>query len=117
VYLEARAATQLPAPNVALQPLTCLGNLEVFPGLRVRIAKRPVVLSFHEHELMRVLTDQPDRILPYEALTNLLWGASGRSQTRRLQVLVHRLRGKLAGSQPYSLETVRGRGYGLVRQE
>jgi DNA-binding response OmpR family regulator len=81
---------------------------------RVRIAMRPVELSFYEYELMRVLGEQPDRILGYDTLTNLLWGGAGRNQTRRLQVLVHRLRVKLVGSHPYYLETVRGRGYGLV---
>jgi len=35
--------------------------------------------------------------------------------TRHLNVLVHRLRSKLAGSYPYWIETVRGRGYGLLK--
>jgi len=30
-------------------------------------------------------------------------------------VLIHRLRGKLAGSPQFVIETVRGRGYGLLR--
>jgi DNA-binding response OmpR family regulator len=99
------------------EPLISLGNLEIDSSVyRLRIAKRPVELSFYEYELMRVLSDQPDRILPYDTLTQVLWGATGRNQTRRLQVLVHRLRAKLVGSQPYNLETVRGRGYGLVTQ-
>jgi DNA-binding response OmpR family regulator len=117
--VEARVslARQPLAGRSVEQPLVSLGNLEIDGAVfRVRIAKRPVELSFFEYELMRVLSDQPDRILSYDTLTNQLWGATGRSQTRRLQVLVHRLRAKLVGSQPYNLETVRGRGYGLVTQ-
>ena len=92
-----------------------LGNLEVDSSLfRLRIANRPVELSYFEFELMRMLSEQPDRVLPYDTLTNGLWSATGRNETRRLQVLVHRLRAKLVGSHPYNVETVRGRGYGLV---
>jgi DNA-binding response OmpR family regulator len=103
--------------QVSTPPATTisLGNLEIDHRVfGVRIAMRPVELSFFEFELMRVLSEQPDRILPYDALTNALWSATGRNETRRLQVLVHRLRAKLKGSQPYTIETVRGRGYGLV---
>jgi DNA-binding response OmpR family regulator len=92
-----------------------LGNLEIDGRLfGVRIARRPVELSYYEYELIRVLSEQPDRVLSYVLLTNALWSATGRNETRRLQVLVHRLRAKLTGSQPYTIETVRGRGYGLV---
>ena len=92
-----------------------LGNLEVDSSLfSLRIANRPVELSYFEFELIRVLSEQPDRILPYDVLTGALWSATGRNETRRLQVLVHRLRAKLTGSHPYNIETVRGRGYGLV---
>jgi DNA-binding response OmpR family regulator len=92
-----------------------LGNLIVDAGVfRVRIADRPVELSYYEFELIRVFSAQPDRILPYDSLTTALWSTSGHGATRRLQVLVHRLRSKLAGSHPYAIETVRGRGYGLV---
>jgi DNA-binding response OmpR family regulator len=92
-----------------------LGNLEVDKGLfSLRIANRPVELSYFEFELLRILSEQPDRILPYDTLTGGLWNVTGRNETRRLQVLVHRLRAKLIGSHPYNIETVRGRGYGLV---
>ena len=110
------ATPQAPAGNGALRPdQLALGNLTLDSGVfLVRIANRPVELSYYEFELMRVLAAQPDRIIPYDGITSALWGASGHSKTRRLQVLVHRLRSKLSGSHPYSIETVRGRGYGLV---
>ena len=101
--------------SAAVEEVLSLGNLEVDSSLfRLRIANRPVELSYYEFELMRILSDQPDRVLPYDALTGGLWNATGRNETRRLQVLVHRLRAKLVGSHPYGIETVRGRGYGLV---
>jgi len=44
-----------------------------------------------------------------------LWGDASRRSLRHLNVLIHRLRGKLAGSPQFVIETVRGRGYGLLR--
>ena len=109
------AAVSRPQLKPAADVPISLGNLEIDDRLfGVRIARRPVELSFYEYELMRVFSEQPDRVLPYDTLTNALWSATGRNETRRLQVLVHRLRAKLTGSQLYNIETVRGRGYGLV---
>ena len=50
-----------------------LGNLTVDSGVfLVRIANRPVELSYYEFELMRVLAAQPDRIIPYDGITSSL---------------------------------------------
>jgi DNA-binding response OmpR family regulator len=101
--------------SAAAEEVLSLGNLEVDNRLfSLRISNRPVELSYFEFELIRILSEQPDRILAFETLTGGLWSATGRNETRRLQVLVHRLRAKLTGSHPYSIETVRRRGYGLV---
>src|SRR5512134_409446 len=92
--------------SAAAEEALSLGNLEVDKGLfSLRIANRPVELSYFEFELIRILSAQPDRILPYDTLTGGLWSVTGRNETRRLQVLVHRLRAKLIGSHPYNIET------------
>ena len=54
------------------------------------------------------------RVVPYDDLVENLWGLSDRAALRRLNVVVHRLRAKLGGLQCYRIETVRGRGYGLL---
>jgi DNA-binding response OmpR family regulator len=64
--------------------------------------------------MLRYLAGFPDRVASFAALSGFLWGTQGQKENRRLNVLVCRLRGKLADSAPYRLETVRGRGYGLL---
>jgi DNA-binding response OmpR family regulator len=81
---------------------------------RVSVGERPANLSYQEFELLRRLASAPDRVASFASLSAFLWGTQGQRENRRLNVLVCRLRGKLAGSSPYRLETVRGRGYGLL---
>jgi DNA-binding response OmpR family regulator len=98
-------ANLLTAGNLALNAAT----------FRVTVDSAVVELSYHEFELLRILLTNLDRVITYEALTEELWRQTGRPAVRHLNVLIHRLRGKLAGSQPYVIETVRGRGYGLLK--
>ncbi|MCI0777243.1 MAG: helix-turn-helix domain-containing protein [Chloroflexi bacterium] len=49
-----------------------------------------------------------------DELALALWGSAGDRKRLRLGVLLCRLRAKLAASDPYRFETVRGRGYGLL---
>jgi DNA-binding response OmpR family regulator len=94
----------------------CLGNLSLnLDNYRVSIEGEQVELTFREFELLRILAEQPDKILAYDTLTSAVWGLSGRRAIRHLNVVVHGLRAKLAASRPYVIETVRGRGYGLLR--
>jgi DNA-binding response OmpR family regulator len=92
-----------------------LGNVNVdFATFKVTVGLKPVNLSYQEFELLRYLADSRDRVVSFDALSSLLWGSAGPKETRRLNVLVWRLRSKLRNSFPYRLETVRGRGYGLL---
>lgn len=91
------------------------GNLVLrLDSFRALLDGRVIDLTHHEFDLLRTFCEQPGRVISYEALVQGLWGASGRKPVRHLNVLVHRLRSKLAGLQPYVIETVRGRGYGLL---
>jgi DNA-binding response OmpR family regulator len=92
-----------------------LGNVSVdLATYKVRVGVRPARLTFQEFELLRYLADYRDRVVSFDVLSGLLWGTTGVKETRRLNVLVCRLRSKLRDSDPYRLETVRGRGYGLL---
>jgi DNA-binding response OmpR family regulator len=92
-----------------------VGNLVVnFDNFHVSVDNVPVFLSFQEFELLRALLTNIDRVVSTDALTRAMWHDTGHTFVRRLNVVVHRLRAKLAGSQPYQIESVRGRGYGLV---
>jgi DNA-binding response OmpR family regulator len=92
-----------------------LGNVSVdLATFKVTVGVRPANLTYQEFELLRHLMDLRDRVVSFEVLSGLLWGSTGPKETRRLNVLVCRLRSKLRNSTPYRLETVRGRGYGLL---
>ena len=93
-----------------------IGNLSVnLDNYRVAIGGEIVDLTYHELELLHTLMENAGRILSYDMLARSIWGNAERTTTRHLNVLVHRLRTKLAGSDPYWIETVRGRGYGLLK--
>jgi len=93
-----------------------LGNLTLnLSNFRLTLDGRPVALTFHELELLRLFFEQPDRIITYQELCEGLWGESHHAAVRHLNVLVHRLRTKLPNTYPYAIETVRGRGYGLLK--
>ena len=110
----------LASPNVQETPnhqtVISIGNLSVnLDNYRVAINGDIVDLTYHEIELLHLLMENAGRILSYETLARSIWGNAERVTTRHLNVLVHRLRTKLAGSNPYWIETVRGRGYGLLK--
>ena len=93
-----------------------LGNLSLnLNSYRVAVGQDVIGLTYHELELLRVFFDQYDRVIPYKEITERIWGTSERTALRHLNVLVHRLRAKIALSYPYVIETVRGRGYGLLK--
>ena len=104
------------AQDTSGQPVVSIGNLSLnLENYRVAIGGEIVDLTYHELELLRIFLDNPNRILSYESLAQQIWGNAERLTTRHLNVLVHRLRIKLTGSHPYVIETVRGRGYGLLK--
>ena len=93
-----------------------LGNLSLnLNSYRVAVGQDVIGLTYHELELLRVFFDQYDRVISYKEITERIWGTSERTALRHLNVLVHRLRTKIASSYPYVIETVRGRGYGLLK--
>ena len=92
------------------------GNVSVdLASYRATVASEPVELTYSEFELLRLLVGRADRIIGYEELARTLWSSSGRRERRHLAVMVCRLRAKLAASWPHRIETVRGRGYGLMQ--
>src|SRR4051794_4298101 len=103
-------------PRPEEQHTITVGNLDVnFDNYGVFVDGDYVELSMQEFETLRVMIDNLDYVLPYSTIAQVLWRAASKRQIRNLNVLVHRLRQKLAKSSPFVIKTVRGRGYGLVR--
>ncbi|MFN2582388.1 MAG: helix-turn-helix domain-containing protein [Candidatus Dormibacteria bacterium] len=74
------------------------------------------VLTPTEWRLLRVLAEMPGRTVGRKELALRLWGlADGRSS--EVEVYVSRVRRKLGKHPRAMIETVRGRGYRLVRRE
>jgi DNA-binding response OmpR family regulator len=91
------------------------GNIRASVALyQAWVGGKQVDLTYKEFELLRFLLSNPDRILSYDDLVDVLWPQGGPGVRRRLGVVVCRLRAKLAGSWPYRIQTVRHRGYGLT---
>ena len=92
-----------------------LGNVVINPRTYgVAVDGSPVELTFSEFELLSRLCQEPDRVIDYDTLCKTIWPGSGHREKRRLNVAICRIRAKLALSQPYKVETVRGRGYGFL---
>ena len=93
-----------------------VGNLSVnLDNYRVTIDGDLIDLTYQEIELLHLFVENAGHVLSYDSLARAIWGSAERVTKRHLNVLVHRLRTKLAGSKPYWIETVRGRGYGLLK--
>ena len=109
-------AIDTPGQSSAQADVITLGNLTLnLSNFRLTMEGKPVALTYHELELLRLFFDQPDRVITYQYLCEGLWGESNHAAIRHLNVLVHRLRVKLPHTYPYVIETVRGRGYGLLK--
>ncbi len=102
---------QLDTPNEEMVRGNVRVNLRTFS---VMVKDKAVKLTFFEFELLSLLCHEVDRIVNYDALCQALWNSIGQKERRRLSVAICRLRAKLTASWPYSVETVRGRGYGFI---
>lgn len=89
-----------------------LGNLVIDPeNYEVWIGERPIALSFLEFELLMQFANNPGRLLSRERLLSTVWNDTSEGSGQKLSVQIHRLRKKLEGSHPWSIESVRQWGY------
>ena len=72
--------------------------------------RRPLDLSPREGELLRTLMSRVDRVVAKEELRNVVFGRDDEVQADAVEVIVHRLRKKIVGSNAEIL-TLRGVGY------
>jgi DNA-binding response OmpR family regulator len=72
--------------------------------------QRPLDLSPREGELLRTLMSHVDRVVPKETLRSAVFGDDDDIQADAVEVIVHRLRKKIAGSNT-EIMTLRGVGY------
>jgi DNA-binding response OmpR family regulator len=95
--------------------LLSLGNIHLDLDTYVATVDDEIVaLTYLQFELLRLLVENPGRILPYQFWSLGVLARNDYGAQRHLAVLVHGLRQKIAGARPYVIRTVRGRGYGLL---
>ena len=112
--LRRSGAKAAPAPE-----LITLGGIEVDLGRRqARTGAGPgVELTEQECDLLKLLSERRDRVVPREELHSLLWKNQGVDlNSRAVDMLVARVREKLGDDarHPKLIATVRGLGYRLA---
>ncbi len=76
----------------------------------VFVNRREVELTLKEYQLLRILMRNPGVALTRDMLLGTVWGYTGDSETRTVDVHIRTLRQKL-GDEGERIETVRGVGY------
>ena len=77
----------------------------------VHLAGRPVLLTFKEYELLKLLASNPGRVYNREALLEQVWGYHYFGGTRTVDVHVRRLRSKIEDANHTFIDTVWNVGY------
>ncbi len=94
------------------------GNLVVEPDARrASLAQEYVELTHQEFEILALLMRRLNLIVPHTMICQAIWGSAGSRELKRLGVAISNLREKLVGLSPYTIMTVRSRGYGIVLGE
>lgn len=113
-----RAALRVTAP---VQPeAQSFGPLTIDMKTReVQLSGEPVELTYKEFELLKMLVQNADRVLPREELLQSVWGYDYIGETRTLDMHIGTLRGKLGdtASDSQFIRTVRGVGYRFIGQQ
>jgi DNA-binding response OmpR family regulator len=89
-----------------------VGSLEVdLATYQVRVAGRPIDLTYMEYELLKFLVTHPGRVFNREALLSRVWRVDYYGGARTVDVHVRRVRAKLGTEHAARIKTVRSVGY------
>ena len=97
-----------------------LGHLAIhYEQRRVSVAGRPVKLTVTEYELLRILSVNAGRVVPYDSLVRQMWSGPNHGDPDRVRTFVKLLRRKLGDdpSQPAWILNERGVGYRMASPE
>ncbi len=115
--LLARLRAVLRRAGPATEPVIRIGELVVDLEKRaVSMAGRPVRLTPHEFELLRVLAQHEGKLLTHKTILREVWGPAYQRESSYLHVYVSQLRRKLEPdpTRPSYILTEPGAGYRLV---
>ncbi|MGZ4308943.1 MAG: response regulator [Gaiellaceae bacterium] len=115
--LIARLRAVLRRTTPSGEPVIRIGELELDLEKReLRIAGKPVHLTPHQFDLLRVLAVNEGKLLTHRAILQKVWGPGYGSESNLLHVHVSQLRRKIEPdpARPQYLLTEPGAGYRLV---
>jgi two-component system alkaline phosphatase synthesis response regulator PhoP len=93
------------------------GDLVIDPErYDVFVGEKPVLLTFKEFELLKLLASNPGRVYSREALLEQVWGYHYFGGTRTVDVHVRRLRSKIEDPSHTFIDTVWNVGYRFHRR-
>ena len=111
--LEARIRAQLRRANRSASPVLTCGDLSYDSTRRqFFLRERELSLTAREHAVLETLTLHAGATVSKSALTNSVFGFEDEANPNAIEVHVHRVRKKLAGSN-VGIVTLRGLGYVL----
>lgn len=113
--LGARLRSLVRRAHGQMQDALQCGAVRLEPSARrVSLDGEPVVLSTREFDLLHVLMLNADRVMSREQLEQQLYSWGYEVESNAIEVHIHHLRRKL---RPALIQTVRGIGYTVLRQQ
>lgn len=82
-----------------------------FVNQRVKVNNRPVKLTPVEYRLLILLAKNKNQVVPYQTITEELWGKSYTGSTSSIRSCISRLRKKLQDIPPQMIINKQGSGY------
>ena len=116
---DAKAQARRPgSPAGSHLPVGCRYRFSVGPGPRVRVTGCAADLTATEHALLRLLSLNAGRVLPYDMPLRRVWGPRQRGGPNLVRIFVRDLRCKPGedAARPVLIVNQRGTGYRMSDQ-
>ena len=92
-----------------------VGNLTLNDGTReVHLDSRLVELTTREFDLLKLLMQHPNQVLPRDRILDQVWGYNFYGDENNVEVYIRYLRQKLGDEDRQLIQTVRGVGYRIA---
>jgi len=80
----------------------------------VLLSSKPIILTFKEYQLLKLLANNKGKVFTREALLNKVWGWDYYGGDRTVDVHIRRLRSKIEDINHSFIETIRNIGYRFI---
>ncbi len=92
-----------------------VGKLVLDDGARqVHLGEAPIELTTREFDLLKLLMQHPNQVLPRERILDQVWGYNFYGDENNVEVYIRYLRQKLGDEDRQLIQTVRGVGYRIA---